>query len=82
MAEKCGTTFPQHFNEQFAKINNENDENKLSIEISTKICDKLIEEGVQNFHFYTLNKPTLTSQIISALGFTKFSLNSGVKIAR
>ncbi|MBL6864185.1 MAG: methylenetetrahydrofolate reductase [NAD(P)H] [Rhodospirillales bacterium] len=82
MAERCGTTFPQHFNEQFAKINDENEENKLSIEISTKICDKLIKEGVQNFHFYTLNKPTLTSQIISALGFLKFSLNPGVKIAR
>tara|TARA_A100001011_G_scaffold347331_2_gene384360 strand:+ start:31124 stop:32041 length:918 start_codon:yes stop_codon:yes gene_type:complete len=79
MAKRCGTTFPKHLNEQFAKIKIESEEKKIALEVSTKMCDKLIKEGVQNFHFYTLNKPILTSQIIGNLGFSQITQNRGAK---
>ncbi|TNE94071.1 MAG: 5,10-methylenetetrahydrofolate reductase, partial [Rhodobacteraceae bacterium] len=33
-------------------------------------CDKLIEGGVEDLHFYTLNRPGLTRDVCHALGVT------------
>ena len=32
------------------------------------LCEKLAEEGVERFHFYTLNRPQLTAAICRRLG--------------
>jgi methylenetetrahydrofolate reductase (NADPH) len=32
------------------------------------LCERLIAEGVDSFHFYTLNIPTLTLAVCRALG--------------
>ena len=42
----------------------------LSVALSTELCSDLIDGGVENFHFYTLNKPLLTRDICAAIGLT------------
>ncbi len=42
----------------------------LATAIATELCSDLLEGGVENLHFYTLNKPDLTRDICHALGVT------------
>jgi methylenetetrahydrofolate reductase (NADPH) len=42
----------------------------LSIAHCTEICDTLVCEGVENLHFYTLNRPDVTRDVCHALGVT------------
>jgi methylenetetrahydrofolate reductase (NADPH) len=36
--------------------------------VATQLCTKLLEGGVEHLHFYTLNDPTLTRDVVHALG--------------
>ena len=40
----------------------------LSIALATELCSDLIEGGVEDLHFYTLNKPHLTREVCHAMG--------------
>ena len=40
----------------------------LAIAVCTELCSDLIEGGVEDLHFYTLNKPELTREVAHALG--------------
>ena len=43
-------------------------EDILSVVVATDLCADLMEEGVDQFHFYTLNRPFLTRDVCLALG--------------
>ena len=45
-------------------------EELLSVALCTELCDTLIGEGVEDLHFYTLNRPNLTRDVCHALGVT------------
>ena len=32
------------------------------------LCDRLLTEGVADLHFYTLNRPHLTREVVRAVG--------------
>ena len=36
----------------------------------TELCSDLVDGGVNDLHFYTLNRPELTRDICAALGVT------------
>ncbi|CAM03166.1 5,10-methylenetetrahydrofolate reductase (NAD(P)) [Saccharopolyspora erythraea NRRL 2338] len=40
------------------------------IEITTKLCEKLIAEGVPALHFYSLNRAQATREVVSNLGLS------------
>ena len=40
----------------------------LAIALCTELCTELTEGGVEDLHFYTLNKPQLTREVARALG--------------
>ena len=42
----------------------------LATAIATELCSKLLDGGVEDLHFYTLNRPELTRDICHALGVT------------
>jgi len=63
-AGMCNAKIPAHFHEIF-KDNPENKE--ASVEIASTLCQKLIAGGVEQLHFYTLNRADLTSEIIANL---------------
>lgn len=64
-AAACGTPIPDHLNDLYAKAK---DQTALSVDLATKLCEDLIAGGVEDLHFYTLNKPHLTEAVCENLG--------------
>ena len=67
-AARCGAQVPQRLDEGFAAAARDGREALLSLTQCTTLCTRLIEEGVQDLHFYTLNRPELTRDVVRALG--------------
>lgn len=67
-AARCQAALPGWLDDAFAKAKRDAVEDLLAIAVSTEICADLIEEGVEDLHFYTLNRPHLTRQVCKALG--------------
>ena len=67
-AAACGTVIPVWLDEAFAAAQRDGREDLLSTAICTELCTDLIEGGVEDLHFYTLNRPELTRDVCAALG--------------
>lgn len=67
-SKRCGAALPDWMNGAFANAERDGVSDLLSISICTEICSDLLEEGVEDLHFYTLNQPHLTRQVCKALG--------------
>lgn len=67
-AESCGTPVPAFLNDAFEKAIRDGREELLAVAQATELCSKLVAGGVEDLHFYTLNKPWLTRDICHALG--------------
>jgi len=67
-AARCGTSVPQRLDEGFAAAKRDGREDLLALTQCTTLCSRLIEGGVEDLHFYTLNRPELTRDVIRALG--------------
>jgi methylenetetrahydrofolate reductase (NADPH) len=69
-AEACGTVIPAWLDEAYDKAARDGREKLLSTALATELCTDLIEGGVEDLHFYTLNSPDLTRDVCAALGVT------------
>ena len=69
-AQRCGAQIPDWMDAAFQTALRDDRSDLLSVALSTELCSDLIDGGVENFHFYTLNKPELTCDICAALGVT------------
>ena len=69
-AARCGTRVPGRLNEAFETAARDGREELLALTHCTTLCSRLIDEGVENLHFYTLNRPHLTREVCHALGAT------------
>ncbi|KFE36106.1 methylenetetrahydrofolate reductase [NAD(P)H] [Thioclava atlantica] len=69
-ALRCGTSIPAWVEEAFEAAIRDDREQLLATALCTELCDKLIEGGVEDLHFYTLNRPGLTRDVCHALGVT------------
>jgi methylenetetrahydrofolate reductase (NADPH) len=67
-AENCGTVVPAWVDDAFAKAERDGRTDILARALCTELCSTLLDEGVEDLHFYTLNKPHLTRDICHALG--------------
>jgi methylenetetrahydrofolate reductase (NADPH) len=67
-AARCGTRVPPRLDEGFATATRDGREELLALAHCTALCDKLLQGGVADLHFYTLNKPHLTREVVRALG--------------
>ena len=67
-AARCGTAVPLRLDEAFANAKRDGREDLLALTQCTTLCTRLIEEGVEDLHFYTLNRPGLTRDVCHALG--------------
>ncbi len=67
-AQRCGTKVPARLDEAFATARRDGREDLLAIAHCTQLCDNLIAGGVEDLHFYTLNRPHLTRDVCHALG--------------
>ena len=69
-ADRCGTRVPQKLDEAFTTAARDGREELLALTQCTALCDRLIQGGVEDLHFYTLNRPHLTREVVRALGIT------------
>ena len=69
-AARCGAQVPTALDEAFRVAARDGREDLLSLTQCTTLCARLIEGGVEDLHFYTLNRPHLTQAVVRALGIT------------
>lgn len=67
-AQRCGTSVPAWAEEAFAAAERDGRSELLATALCTELCDDLIGGGVEDLHFYTLNRPGLTRDVCYALG--------------
>ena len=67
-AERCGARVPEWLEQAFAAAERDDRAELLSVALANELCSELIDGGVPGLHFYTLNKPDLTRDIVHALG--------------
>ncbi|MCJ8140366.1 methylenetetrahydrofolate reductase [NAD(P)H] [Falsirhodobacter halotolerans] len=66
-AARCGQAVPDWLDARFAATDAA-DHEALSVELCTDLCRTLVAEGVEDLHFYTLNRPTLSRDVCRRLG--------------
>ena len=67
-AAGCGASIPVWLNDAFNAATRDNRTDLLSTAVCTELCSDLIDGGVEDLHFYTLNRPALTRDVCHALG--------------
>lgn len=68
-AEQCGATVPDWLTERFADLDDDEEtRNLIAASVAIEQARALQKEGVNEFHFYTLNRAELTFAICHALG--------------
>lgn len=69
-AARCGTSVPRKLDDAFTRAARDGRESLYALAHCTALCERLIAGGVQDLHFYTLNRPDLTRDVVRALGIT------------
>ncbi len=67
-AARCNAHVPAKLDEAFAHAIRDGREQLLGLTQCSVLCERLIEEGVEELHFYTLNRPQMTRDVCHALG--------------
>ncbi|WP_428672867.1 methylenetetrahydrofolate reductase [NAD(P)H] [Roseibium sp.] len=66
---KCGTSIPQWLARRFAGLTNDPETRKLvGVSIACEQVMDLVDRGINDFHFYTMNRADLTYAICHMLG--------------
>ena len=72
----CGTIVPAGFAARFERHgDNEKAQFDEGVAHTAELCDQLRREGVEHFHFYTLNRSEMTNAVCEKLAFGKIPLN-------
>ena len=73
-AGKCGATVPPWMADLFDGLDDDPETRALvAATTASELCERLRQEGVEDFHFYTLNRPALTHAICLRLGIRPIS---------
>jgi methylenetetrahydrofolate reductase (NADPH) len=67
-AASCGATIPAVLAQAFEAAERDGRSDLLATAVATELCSKLIDGGADHLHFYTLNDPRLTRDVVHALG--------------
>ena len=68
-AEQCGATVPEWLHDRFVGLDDDAETRQLiAASVAIEQVRKLEAEGIDEFHFYTLNRSELTFAICHALG--------------
>jgi len=68
-SERCGTNIPDWMHDLFAGLDDAPEVHQMvAATVAAEQCRRLAEHGVNQFHFYTMNKPELTAATCRILG--------------
>lgn len=74
-AERCGTTVPDWLRGRFDGLDDDADTRRMiAAHVAIEQVQRLRQQGVDEFHFYTLNRAELTYAICHAMGLRPQSL--------
>ena len=80
-ANACGASVPAWIGERFEGLDDDEETRRMiSANIAIDMCHKLQAEGVNEFHFYTLNRAELTYAICHALGVREVEANGSTAV--
>lgn len=68
-AQRCGARVPEWLPPMFETAIRDGRADLLAVAIASELCTELLEGGVEHLHFYTLNRPGLTREVLTALGY-------------
>lgn len=69
---KCGTSIPQWLARRFAGLKDDPETRKLvGVSVACEQVMDLVDKGINDFHFYTMNRADLTYAICHMLGMGK-----------
>ena len=69
MAEKCGASIPEWLSAKYIGLEDDFERRQeISIKVAVDQCRKLISEGFDQLHFYTLNQHKVISEVCNILG--------------
>ena len=69
MAEKCGTSIPEWLSAKYIGLEDDFERRQeIAIKVAVDQCRKLISEGFDQLHFYTLNQHKVISKVCNILG--------------
>ena len=67
-SRQCGAEIPRWIKKSMANYEDDiESQQQYGVEIVTRMCEKLIENGVPGLHFYTMNQSRLSLQILQNL---------------
>lgn len=67
-SKRCGASVPDWLSDKFSQAaDDKNMQKKVAIDVAYQQCKKLLDSGVENLHFYTLNKSDIASDVIKRL---------------
>lgn len=68
-AARCGASVPEWLHERFAGLDDDPETRQMiAASVAIELVHELQREGVDDFHFYTLNRSELTVAICQAIG--------------
>ena len=67
-AKRCGLVVPKSLRKDFDRACRDGRETLYATAHCTELCDRLRSGGAEHLHFYTLNRPDMTRDVIHALG--------------
>ncbi|MFT5174727.1 MAG: methylenetetrahydrofolate reductase (NADPH) [Gammaproteobacteria bacterium] len=68
MGARCGTSIPSWVRESLAPLESDPQQSqRVAVTLCRELCARLRANGVQDFHFYTLNRADLTGAVCEAL---------------
>lgn len=70
-AKKCGARVPARLARDFEVAARDGRERLFATAHATELCDRLVEGGAEHLHFYTLNRPDMTRDVVHALGLAR-----------
>lgn len=81
-AERCGATTPAWMYQLFEGLDEAPEIRQLvAATVTAELCTKLMEQGVAEFHFYTLNRCELTLAISRILGIKSQNMDIKQRVA-
>ena len=66
-AGKCGAVVPEALRARFRQAPDDAARKRLAVDQATELCRALVDEGVDELHFYTLNRAEPTREICANL---------------
>ncbi len=81
-AARCGASVPEWLHERFAGLDDDAETRRLiAAHVAIQQVQRLRDHGVEEFHFYTLNRAELTYAICHAMGLRPQEAAAAVQVA-